>query len=204
MLMVSTTEMPTLVLVGKLTGTPTASQDDNTVKNNALLGPHSTIAIGMAAAIGSAFAALRVTEEPHRNFDYTPRRPPPIIMPHFLKQHREPSVQEPRADCLLFPESPAQSPQSPAAQSEHVPSIRSCSQADIDVCIEELQELLSLSPPSSPAAHSNYSPLVHSCSQAGDDDWGCDDDSAYSSSAADADQECARADDGDSSDGGYW
>ena len=33
---------------------------------------------------------------------------------------------------------------------------------------------------------------------------GCNDDSAYDSSAASADQECARADDGDSSDGGYW
>ena len=84
------------------------------------------------------------------------------------------------------------------------PSIRSCSQADVDVCVEELQELLSPSPPSSPAAHSDYSPSVRSCSQAGDDGWGYNDDSAHNSSAADADQACARADDGDSSDGGYW
>ena len=179
-----------------------APQDNRVVTNNAVLSPEGTMAIGMAAAIGSAFAAIRVAREHRCDFDYTPRRPPPISVPHFLKQHREPSVQEPRADRLPFPESPAQSPRSPAAQSEHAPSIRSCSQADVDVCIEELQELLSPSPPSSPAARSDYSPSVCTCSQAGDDDWGCNDDSAYNSSAADADQEYARADDGDSSDGG--
>ena len=177
-----------------------ASQDNGTVKNNVLLSQQGTVAIGMAAAIGSAFAALRVAQEPHCDFDYMPQHPPPITVPCLLRQHWEPSVQEPRADCLLFPESPAQSP---AAQSEHAPSISSCSQANIDVCVEELQELLLPSPPSLPAAHSDYSPSVHTCSQAGDDDWGCNDDSAYDSSAADADQEYARADDGDSSDGGY-
>ena len=37
-----------------------ASQDNSAAKNNALLGPQGTMAIGMATAIGSAFAALCV------------------------------------------------------------------------------------------------------------------------------------------------
>ena len=37
-----------------------ALQDNSTIKNNAVLSPEGTMAIGMAAAIGSAFAALHV------------------------------------------------------------------------------------------------------------------------------------------------
>ena len=79
----------------------------------------------MAAAIGSAFVALRVAQEPRRDFDCEPQRPPPITLPRLLGQHCEPSMQAPRADRLPFPGSPT-------AQSENAPSIRSCSQADDD------------------------------------------------------------------------
>jgi hypothetical protein len=96
-----------------------ALQDNGAVRHNAALSPEGTMAVSMAAAIGSAFAALRVAKEPRRDFDYTPRRLPLINVPCLLP-HREPSVQEPHADRLPFPESPAQSPQSPAAQSEHM------------------------------------------------------------------------------------
>ena len=155
------------------------------------------MAIGMVTVIGSAFAALRVAQEPRHDFNYEPQRLPLITLLCLLGQHCEPSVQAPCADRLP-------SLRSPAVQSEHVPSICSCSQADDDDYVKELQELGSQSPPGSPTAQTDYSPSVCSCSQAGDDDWGCNDDSAYNSSAADADQEYARADDGDSSDSSYW
>jgi hypothetical protein len=139
-----------------------ASQNNGAVNNNALLGSQGTLAIGIAAAVGSAFAALRVAREPRRDFDYEPRRPPPMTVPHLLRsleQRPEPSLRAPHAD-----RSP--SPRSPAEQSD------------------------------------NVSPSVRSCSQAGGFDWGCDDNSAYDSSADDAEQDCACADDSDSSDGG--
>ena len=115
------------------------------------------MAIGIATAVGSASAALRVAHEPRCDFDYEPRRPPPIAVLRSLKQRHEPSMQAPHADRLP-------SPRSPTEQSEHAP-------------------------------------LVRSCSQAGDDDWGCNNDSTCNGSAADAEEEYARADDGDSSDG---
>ena len=57
-----------------------ASQDAKGVKGNVLLGPQGTMAISMATAIGSAFAALRVAQAPRRDIDYEPRRPPPITL----------------------------------------------------------------------------------------------------------------------------
>ena len=103
-----------------------ASQNNGAVNNNALLGSQGTLAIGIAAAVGSAFAALRVAQEHRRDFDYEPRRPPPMTVPHLLRsleQRPEPSLRAPHAD-----RSP--SPRSPAEQSDNVsPSVRSCSQA---------------------------------------------------------------------------
>ena len=161
------------------------SQDDGTIRNTTPLGAQGTMAIGVAAAIGSAFAALRVAQAPCRDFACEPQRPRQILsLPNLPRQHRWPSTQAPRAN-----RSP--SPRSPAVQSECAPSIRSCSQADDDDHIEELQVLHSPSPPRSLAACPDYMRSVCPCSQAGDDDWGYDDscahDLAYDSPAADAD-----------------
>ena len=61
-----------------------ALQDNGTIKNNALISPQGTMAIDMVTAIGSAFAALHVIQEPRRDFDYEPRRLPPITLPRLL------------------------------------------------------------------------------------------------------------------------
>ena len=61
-----------------------ALQDNSAVKNNALLGPRGTMAIGMATPIGSAVAALHVAQEPRRDLNCEPQRPPPIGYPAVL------------------------------------------------------------------------------------------------------------------------